>query len=39
MKLFSELKTYLEANFKGIEIAQPLFFKKVPGLRFDLQEP
>ena len=38
MKLFSELKTYLEANFKGIEIAQPLFFKKVPGLRFDLQD-
>lgn len=39
MNLFAELKNYLEEHFNGLNLIQPLFFKEVPGLRFDLQDP
>ena len=38
MSLFTLLNKYLDVNFKGIKLHQPLFFKEVPGLRFDLQD-
>jgi len=38
MKLFTELRTYLDTNFNGIKLLQPLFFNDIPGLRFDLQD-
>jgi hypothetical protein len=39
MNLFQELRNYLDANFKDLKLTQPLFFKDIPGLRFDLQNP
>jgi hypothetical protein len=38
MNLFAELKCYLDSNFSGLKLIQPLFFKEAPGLRFDLQD-
>ncbi|OKS86766.1 DUF3885 domain-containing protein [Mucilaginibacter polytrichastri] len=38
MTLNSELKQYLAKNFPGLQLTQPLFYKKIPGLRFDLQD-
>jgi len=37
MNLFHNLSCYLDANFKGFQIKQPLFFLGFPALRFDLQ--
>ena len=38
MNLFTELKSHLNSHFKGVKLVQPLFFKDIPGLRFDLQD-
>jgi len=37
MNLFNQLSSYLEVNFNGIKLKQPLFFSDFPGLSFDLQ--
>jgi hypothetical protein len=37
MNLFNQLSFYLDVNFNGIKLKQPLFFSGFPGLRFDLQ--
>jgi hypothetical protein len=37
MNLFNQLSSYLDANFNGVKLKQPLFFSGFPGLRFDLQ--
>ncbi len=39
MNLFTELKSHLDSHFKGVKLLQPLFFKDIPGLRFNLEDP
>lgn len=38
MNLFVQLRSLLDNSFEGLELTQPLFFKGLPGLRFDLQD-
>jgi len=38
MNLFLQLRSYLDNNFEGLELTVPLFYKSIPGLRFDLQD-
>jgi hypothetical protein len=38
MSLFYELQEYLKTEYGSLSLTQPLFFKGIPALRFDLQQ-
>jgi hypothetical protein len=38
VNLFTEAQAFLNANFKGLQLKQPLFYQQYPALRFDLQD-